>query len=123
MLSLSISARDPLRTLAREQRVNRPGQRAERLNGEIKRRTDVVGIFPNEDPIVRLVVAEFDHAILAKDTRHPFVVQCEQFKTSQLLLKGVRALLNVESPERSRQFLLRTAMIASKRRAESITLA
>lgn len=29
----------------------------ERLNGEIKLRTEVVGIFPNEDAIVRLIAA------------------------------------------------------------------
>ena len=41
-------------------------------------------------------VAEFDHAILAGDTKHPFVVQCEQFKTANLILERVRKLPNVE---------------------------
>src|SRR5262245_42426064 len=42
------------------------------------------------------LVAEFDHAVLKNDTRHPFVVQCEQFKTAKLLLERLRALANVE---------------------------
>src|SRR5216684_4378204 len=41
-------------------------------------------------------VAEFDHAILANDTRHPFVVQCEQFKTAKLVLDRLRKSPNVE---------------------------
>jgi 3-(3-hydroxy-phenyl)propionate hydroxylase len=41
-------------------------------------------------------VAEFDHAILKNDTRHPFVVQCEQFKTAKLLLERLRKLSNVD---------------------------
>jgi 3-(3-hydroxy-phenyl)propionate hydroxylase len=42
------------------------------------------------------LVAEFDHAVLKNDTRHPFVVQCEQFKTAKLLLERLHALDNVE---------------------------
>jgi 3-(3-hydroxy-phenyl)propionate hydroxylase len=42
------------------------------------------------------LVAEFDHAILKDETRHPFVVQCEQFKTAKLLLERLRGLSNVE---------------------------
>ena len=41
-------------------------------------------------------VAEFDHAVLRNDTRHPFVVQCEQFKTAQLILDRLRKPANVE---------------------------
>src|SRR5579871_5404524 len=41
-------------------------------------------------------VAEFDHAILKDDTRYPFVVQCEQFKTAKLLLQRLNKYPNVE---------------------------
>src|SRR5262245_27959507 len=44
------------------------------------------------------LVAEFDHTSLKHDTRHPFVVQCEQFKTAKLLLERLRAFANVEVP-------------------------
>jgi 3-(3-hydroxy-phenyl)propionate hydroxylase len=41
-------------------------------------------------------MAEFDHAILKNDTAHPFVVQCEQFKTAKLLLERAQKLPNVD---------------------------
>jgi 3-(3-hydroxy-phenyl)propionate hydroxylase len=42
------------------------------------------------------LVAQFDHALLKDDTRYPYVVQCEQFKTAKLLLERLRKLPNVE---------------------------
>jgi 3-(3-hydroxy-phenyl)propionate hydroxylase len=41
-------------------------------------------------------VAAFDHALLADETSYPYVVQCEQFKTSRLILDRLRALPHVE---------------------------
>src|SRR5947208_12331589 len=41
-------------------------------------------------------VAEFDHAILKDDTAHPFVVQCEQFKTARLIAERLCKLPHVE---------------------------
>jgi 3-(3-hydroxy-phenyl)propionate hydroxylase len=41
-------------------------------------------------------VAEFDHALLKNDTAFPYVIQCEQFKTAQLILERLRAIPNVE---------------------------
>src|SRR5712671_2814549 len=42
------------------------------------------------------LVAQFDHTILKDDTAHPFVVQCEQFKTAKLILQRLARLPNVE---------------------------
>jgi 3-(3-hydroxy-phenyl)propionate hydroxylase len=56
----------------------------------------VAPIFQFWDRPANRLVAEFDHAILGNDTQHPFVVQCEQFKTARLLLDRVSQLPNVE---------------------------
>ncbi len=42
------------------------------------------------------LVAQFDHVLLKDDTRFPYVVQCEQFKTARLILDRLRKLPNVE---------------------------
>jgi 3-(3-hydroxy-phenyl)propionate hydroxylase len=42
------------------------------------------------------LVAQFDHALLKDDTRYPYVVQCEQFKTAKLILDRLRKLPNIE---------------------------
>lgn len=47
-------------------------------------------------------IAEFDHALLADDSRHPYRIQCEQFKLSEYLketlerMAGVRLLYGHE---------------------------
>ena len=56
----------------------------------------VAPIFQFWDRPTDSLVAEFDHSILANDTGHPFVVQCEQFKTARLLLERIRTLSSVE---------------------------
>jgi 3-(3-hydroxy-phenyl)propionate hydroxylase len=56
----------------------------------------VAPVFQFWDRPTASLVAQFDHALLANDTRHPFVVQCEQFKTAKLLLERLKALANVE---------------------------
>jgi 3-(3-hydroxy-phenyl)propionate hydroxylase len=56
----------------------------------------VAPIFQFWDRPSRSLVAKFDHAVLKDDTRHPFVVQCEQFKTAKLLLERLKTLANVE---------------------------
>jgi 2-polyprenyl-6-methoxyphenol hydroxylase-like FAD-dependent oxidoreductase len=56
----------------------------------------VAPIFQFWDRPSASLVAQFDHAVLKDDTRHPFVVQCEQFKTAKLLLERLKAIANVE---------------------------
>lgn len=56
----------------------------------------VAPIFQFWDRPSQAKVAEFDHALLTGETEHPFVVQCEQFKTAKLILERARRLPNVE---------------------------
>jgi 2-polyprenyl-6-methoxyphenol hydroxylase-like FAD-dependent oxidoreductase len=63
---------------------------------DMKRVGLVAPIFQFWDRPSASLVAQFDHAILKDDTRHPYVVQCEQFKTARLLLQRLAAIANVE---------------------------
>lgn len=56
----------------------------------------VTRIFQFWDRPSNTKIAEFDHSVLKDDTRHPVVIQCEQFKTAKLLLARLEKLANVE---------------------------
>src|SRR5215831_21109242 len=56
----------------------------------------VAPIFQFWDRPTDTLVAQFDHALLKDDTRYPYVVQCEQFKTARLILDRLHKLPNVE---------------------------
>jgi len=56
----------------------------------------VAPIFQFWDRPSQELAAQFDHAVLKDDTRHPFVVQCEQFKTAKLVLDRLQFFPNVE---------------------------
>lgn len=66
------------------------------LSDDMARVGLVAPIFQFWDRPTHEKVAEFDHAILKDDTAHPFVVQCEQFKTANLILERAKKLPNVE---------------------------
>src|SRR5262249_1042996 len=68
------------------------------LDVEMARVDLVATIFQFWDRPSQQLVAQFDHAVLKNDTRHPFVVQCEQFKTVKLILDRLQRLANVEVP-------------------------
>jgi transposase-like protein len=54
----------------------------ERLNGEVKRRTDVVGIFPDEDAIVRLVGA------ILMETNDEWAVQRSRYMSLETIARS-----------------------------------
>ena len=67
------------------------------LAEEMERVGLVAPIFQFWDRPAQRLVAEFDHALLKDDTKYPYVVQCEQFKTSKIILDRIQAeLSNVE---------------------------
>jgi 2-polyprenyl-6-methoxyphenol hydroxylase-like FAD-dependent oxidoreductase len=66
------------------------------LDDDMARVGLVAPIFQFWDRPSQQLVAQFDHAVLKDDTQHPFVVQCEQFKTAKLILDRLQRFPNVE---------------------------
>jgi 3-(3-hydroxy-phenyl)propionate hydroxylase len=61
------------------------------------------------------LIAEFDHAVLARDTRYPFVVQCEQHKLANLVIERLHGIPNAS-------FAFSTRVTAVDANADSVTI-
>ena len=70
--------------------------RVDGLVEDMARHGLVTPIFQFWDRPTNTRIAEFDHAVLSRDTGHPTVIQCEQFKTARLLLARLQKLGSVE---------------------------
>ena len=66
------------------------------LEEEMRKAGLVAPIFQFWDRISGDLIAEFDHALLAGETRFPYVVQCEQFKTASIALRHLQAEPNAD---------------------------
>jgi len=63
------------------------------------------------------LIAEFDHAVLSRDTRYPFVVQCEQHKLANLVIERLLGI-----PNASFAFSTRVTAVEADADAVSITV-
>ena len=61
------------------------------LEQEVRAAGLVAPIFQFWDRVTGTKIAEFDHALLSDETRFPYTVQCEQFKTASITLAHLRA--------------------------------
>ena len=66
------------------------------LTDDMARAGLIVPIFQFWDRPSGELVAQFDHTILKDDTDYPYVNQCEQFKTAEIIFQRVCKLPNVE---------------------------
>ena len=66
------------------------------LAGDMERVGLVAPIFQFWDRPTQTLVAQFDNSALRNDTKYPYVVQCEQFKTSRLIMERLEKLDTVE---------------------------